>query len=157
MFCMQPAFSKEPKVIQISSDTYEIYKEDKKGIFGNAQRMKVEIFQQANEFAASKGKAALPVSAIEMPVGGWMEWASFKYTFRLVEVNDPVLKRTQFDMNSNLVVTKPDEKGATNISIVSQEKTDIYSELIKLEDLRKRGILTDAEFDAQKKKLLEGQ
>jgi len=31
----------------------------------------------------------------------------------------------------------------------------LYSELLKLEDLKKRGLLNDAEFDAQKKKLLQ--
>jgi hypothetical protein len=35
------------------------------------------------------------------------------------------------------------------------QKEDIYSQLTKLADLRKRGIITDAEFDAQKKKILE--
>jgi hypothetical protein len=33
----------------------------------------------------------------------------------------------------------------------------MYTELIKLDDLRKRGIITEAEFEAQKKKLLEGK
>ena len=33
---------------------------------------------------------------------------------------------------------------------------DFYDKLLKLDDLRKRGILTDAEFEAEKKKLLEG-
>ncbi len=33
---------------------------------------------------------------------------------------------------------------------------DLYTEIMKLEDLRKRGLLTDAEFEAQKKKLLNG-
>ena len=32
---------------------------------------------------------------------------------------------------------------------------DLYTELMKLSELRKQGILTDAEFEAQKKKLLE--
>jgi hypothetical protein len=34
---------------------------------------------------------------------------------------------------------------------------DVYAELIKLDDLHKRGILTQAEFEAQKRKLLEGK
>ena len=38
----------------------------------------------------------------------------------------------------------------------SEKKKDVYAELIRLDDLRKRGILTDAEFEVQKKKLLEG-
>ena len=32
---------------------------------------------------------------------------------------------------------------------------DFYSELLKLDDLRKRGLLTDKEFEQQKKKLLK--
>jgi hypothetical protein len=31
---------------------------------------------------------------------------------------------------------------------------DLYTELIKLDDLRKRGILTEEEFQAEKKKVL---
>jgi membrane protease subunit (stomatin/prohibitin family) len=34
---------------------------------------------------------------------------------------------------------------------------DIYVELEKLDSLRKKGIITEAEFDAQKKKILERQ
>jgi hypothetical protein len=32
---------------------------------------------------------------------------------------------------------------------------DIFDELLKLDDLRDRGILTDEEFDVEKRKLLE--
>ena len=32
---------------------------------------------------------------------------------------------------------------------------DLYTELMKLDDLRKKGILTEEEFEAEKKKLLE--
>ena len=39
----------------------------------------------------------------------------------------------------------------------TERPKDAYAELIKLDDLRKRGILTEAEFEAQKKKLLEGR
>jgi hypothetical protein len=37
---------------------------------------------------------------------------------------------------------------------VQPESKDIYIELLKLDDLRKKGILTEAEFEAQKSKLL---
>ena len=36
----------------------------------------------------------------------------------------------------------------------SAPKIDLYKELLQLDDLRQRGILTDAEFQAEKKKLL---
>ena len=34
------------------------------------------------------------------------------------------------------------------------QSTDLYTELTKLDDLRKKGLLTDAEYDVQKQKLL---
>ncbi len=158
IFLPHQAWSKEPKIVQISPDIYEIFKEDKAGIYGDAYKMKVNVVNQANALAASMNKALIPISVVEHPIGIWFDWASFKYTFKLVDVNDPIAKRTQLDITTNLIVSRPDEMGATNISIVSpSNKNDLYSELIKLEDLRKRGILTDAEFEAQKKKLLDGQ
>ena len=38
----------------------------------------------------------------------------------------------------------------------SVKPNDVYAELIKLDDLRKKGIISEAEFEAQKKKLLSG-
>jgi hypothetical protein len=42
-------------------------------------------------------------------------------------------------------------------AIGERGKQDMYSELMKLDELRKKGILTDEEFEAQKKRLLEAQ
>ena len=42
-------------------------------------------------------------------------------------------------------------------SSVDSDRTDTYTQLETLNDLRERGILTDAEFDSEKKKLLEGE
>lgn len=43
----------------------------------------------------------------------------------------------------------------TSTALKPPPTSDIFVELTKLDDLRKRGILTQEEFDAQKKKLLE--
>ena len=42
-------------------------------------------------------------------------------------------------------------------SSADSDRTDVYTQLETLNDLRERGILTDAKFDAEKKKLLEGE
>ena len=45
---------------------------------------------------------------------------------------------------------------AAAVNAAPQDATDtLYKDLMKLDDLRKRGILTQEEFQAQKKKLLE--
>lgn len=49
----------------------------------------------------------------------------------------------------------PQPPQATVIDMVASPK-DLYAELLKLDDLLKRGILTQAEFDVWKTKLLSG-
>jgi hypothetical protein len=39
---------------------------------------------------------------------------------------------------------------------VAPKERDVYVELLKLDDLKKKGVISDAEFEEQKKKLLEG-
>jgi hypothetical protein len=39
----------------------------------------------------------------------------------------------------------------------SKTQVDVHAELLKLDDLRQKGILTDAEFQAQKQKVLDGR
>ena len=48
-----------------------------------------------------------------------------------------------------------DIKSKVDSSASTKKDRDVYSELLKLDDLRKRGVLTDAEFEQQKRKLLE--
>lgn len=58
------------------------------------------------------------------------------------------------------IVTGCADPGVTSVDVKIKDETnsppDIYMELNKLDDLRRRGILTEAEFEAQKKKLLNG-
>ena len=47
------------------------------------------------------------------------------------------------------------DSSLSKASAGSPPKVDVYKELLKLDDLRQRGILTEAEFQAEKKKLLD--
>ncbi len=49
-------------------------------------------------------------------------------------------------------------KHEPSISVVTKEATqekDLYTELLKLDELKQKGIITDAEFEEQKKRLLD--
>jgi hypothetical protein len=72
-----------PGIVQLSPDTYMLSRVDKGGVFGNAAAMKASVIQQANDFAASKGKVAIPISTHEEPVRIG-QFASFDYQFKLV-------------------------------------------------------------------------
>lgn len=144
-------------IVKLSPDTYMLSKADRGGIFGNAAAMKTEVIQEANAFAESMGKIAIPITANEVPIG-LGRLASFEYQFRVVDKNDPEARRAALVSRPNAFVEKTDK---VSVDVKKDDPLDrardVYAELIKIDDLRKRGILTDAEFETQKKKLLEGK
>jgi hypothetical protein len=146
-----------PGIVQLSPDTYMLSRTDKGGVFGNASAMKADVIREANEFAARQGKIAIPLSLNDSPmyIG---HFASVDYQFRVVDASDPDAQRVNLVPRPDVVIEK---RGKTSIDVTTTDHTDrpkdVYAELLKLDDLRKRGILSEAEFDAQKKKLLSGQ
>lgn len=129
------------------------------GMFTNMGTLKTEVIQRANAFAESKGKVAIPVAAHEtLPAPGRMP--NYEYQFRLVDRNDPRAAGGGLIKTPDMVIENRNQAPAVVVNPPAKESTqskDVYAELIKLDDLRKRGILTDSEFEAQKRKLLQGQ
>lgn len=147
-----------PGIVQISPDTYLLSRTDKGGIFGNPSAMKADVLREANEFAESKGKIAIPLTIRETPLVVGQRFASIEYQFRVVDKSDPEAKRTSLVPRADVVIEKTEKISADISSKDQTEKPkDVYTELLKLDDLRKRGILSEAEFETQKKKLLEGK
>lgn len=145
-----------PGIVQVSPDTYLLAREAHGGIFASSTALKAGVIQDANAFAASQGKVAIPISAKEKPLGnGPAQWASFEYQFRVVDKNDPAYRRTQMIHDPNIIIQKADPDEVTPRQGDKGGTKDLYAELLKLEDLKKRGLLSEAEFDAQKKKVLQ--
>ena len=92
MFLALLAGCANPKVVQISSGVYQLGRADHGGIFGNRDALKSGVISDANAFAEKQGKVAIPVCAKEHPVGILGDWASFEYTFRVVDKSDPEAK-----------------------------------------------------------------
>lgn len=145
-----------PGVVQLSPDTYMLSRTDKGGVFGNASAMKADVIREANEFAARQGKIAIPISLNDSPmyIG---HFASVDYQFRVVDASDPEARRVNLVPRPDVVI---ENTGKTSMDVKIKDQTDrpkdVYAELLKLDDLRKRGILSEVEFEAQKKKLLSG-
>jgi len=89
--------------------------------------MRDKVLREADEFAIERGKIAETVTISETGKG-FMRFAKIEYTFRLVDA-------------------EPTEK--------EEKSIDLYTELKKLAELRDDGIITDAEFEAEKKELLD--
>ncbi len=142
-------------VVQVAPDTYLLSKQDNAGIFGNFARFKAEVIQEANDFAKTKAKVAIPVTMNETPAGPG-RFATFQYQFRLVDANDPAAQRVTLSRQPDVLIESSSRStNDVNVRTLNSNTTDVYGELVKLDDLRKRGILTEGEFDAQKKRLLE--
>ena len=143
-----------PGIVKISPDTYMIFKTDKGGIFGNAAMMKANVIREANAFAESQGKVAIPVSTQSTPMAPG-QFATFEYQFRVVDKNDPEARRTSLVPRADVVIEKTEKVSADiHSDDTSGNDTDFYTEIMKLDDLRKKGLLTDAEFESEKQKLL---
>ncbi len=145
-----------PEVVKLSPDTYMIYDVDKGGMFGNAANMQAKVIATANKFAESQGRVAVPVSSNSTPMSERQN-ATFQYQFRVVDKDDPEYARVSLVPRADLTTDEDidiDIDLDDEMNSGKEKDTDIYNELIKLEDLRQRGILTDAEFQTQKEKVL---
>lgn len=143
-----------PAPSMISPGVYMISRTSAAGsMLVNMAQLKADTIDAANKFAESRGKIAIAVSMRdERPIPGF---PLVEYQFRLADpgtVGDStvVLKKepdTVIHRNEN-VPAKSDQ------STPREPQIDLYSELLKLEDLKKRGLLTEDEFQTQKRKLL---
>ena len=145
------ANAKEPEILELSPDTYMVIVKNYAGVFGNPQTTKVKAIKAANEFAARQGKIAIPLSYEYTPAGGPGHWPAGEYQFRAVAKGDSEAGRVSLarGADTRIEITSTSAPAAT-----ATTPRDVYTELLKLDDLRKRGIITDSEFEAQKRILL---
>lgn len=142
--------------IPMGNDTYMISQTSAGGMFTSMSSLKADVMTQANTFADSKGKVAVPIAAKESPAyPGRMP--SFEYQFRLVDKNDARASGGALMPRADVVIERREATSADiRIKDTSTKPKDVYAELLKLDDLRKKGIITEGEFEAQKKILLTG-
>ena len=97
--------------------------------------MKSDLAKDAAKGAAVGAVIAVPVPLIGPAIGG--------------------LVGAGFGVYANMTRSKTTMPQSLSPAPVAPPK-DVYSELLKLDDLLKKGILTQAEFDALKTKVLSG-
>jgi hypothetical protein len=145
------------EIIPIGTDSYMIAQTSAGGVFKAMSSLKADVMQRANAFADSKGKVAIPIASKESPAIPGQRMPSFEYQFRLVDKNDPraagggLVPRADVVIENKLVAPLDANRNA------AVQRKDMYVELMKLDDLRKKGILSDAEFQAQKERLLKNE
>lgn len=189
--CMSASMS--TGLTQLSADTYRLYRLDGGGRYPDAAALKVAVVEEADAFARSKGKVAVPLSSRDETMRAG-HLSSVEYEFRLAAAGEPAGNAAEpvpraaaavdAQERGTASVAAPAAAAAASTAAVqpaakvaevqpaaaaavtavpaqapnpTDAKPDLYHELIMLDDLRKRGILTDAEFQALKTKLLAGK
>ncbi len=113
---------------------------DDKSPFGNLPSVKRSVSADAASFCAAMNKKFIEKYSIDKE-RAVLVWPESTLYFECAEPGqEPGPKR-------------PPPKAEAE----AQQNGSVYSELIKLDELRKKGILTEAEFEAQKQKLLSGK
>lgn len=150
-----------PPITELGPDTYLLTRIDKGGVFGNAEAMKADVIREASEFAAQRGKVAIPLFVHETPLRPCPAcFASIEYQFRVVNHNDPEVRRVQltpYAPKSEITIRNQTLPTPGAPAVNEHPARDTYTELLKLDDLRKRGVLSEAEFATEKTKLLQSR
>jgi hypothetical protein len=142
-------------VVPIGPDTYMVSRQAASGFTGMGS-LKADAFREASEYCISRNKKIQVVNTIESrPPYILGNFPRAEIQFMCLGEGDRELVRPKLKKEADVVIEKTNEISIDVKTKDQSEKTkDVYTELIKLDDLRKKGIITDEEFETQKKKLL---
>lgn len=139
-------------VVPLGEDTFMIGTSGKSpGGFSGAQA-KANALQEAQKFCAAQGKKVQVVNTQQADMRFGVD-ATAEVQFMCLSPGDAELGRPKLRKTPDqlIEVVSP---AAPPVAAPPQKRTDLYSDMLKLEDLKKRGLLTDAEFEDQRRKLL---
>ena len=140
-----------PEIVPLGHDTYALTRWAETGFARNTEKLKAQALEDAAAYCAKLHKELKIVSTTAarpaIPLTGF---AHAKVVFKALDANDPEL-HAPASASAPGAATPAVAENAT-----SGTTTDVlYSDLMKLDDLRKRGLLTEEEFQAKRKKLVD--
>lgn len=141
-------------VVPLSQDTFTISKKSAAGVFVNLAKLQKTVVDEANLYAEERGKVAVALDMQTVPAAPG-RYPSVTYQFKLV---DEASVEGKHGRKSNIVLVEQVNSGSTVPDESADSKTKFsearYEKLFQINELRKQGILTDEEFQAEKKKIL---
>jgi hypothetical protein len=138
------------KMESMGDNTYAITRTATSGFDRDVRKFRQEAEQDAAKYCASQSKVMKIVTATSNRphFGGGL--ASARIVFQALDAGDPALKPVESTPSAGAA-----QAVAAPAGMLPTYSGDLYAEILKLDDLRKRGLLTDKEFEQQKKKLLK--
>ena len=152
------ATGRAPEVEALGNNTYSITRVAKHALDRNIDALKAEAMEDATQYCAARGKQLKVVSMKEEKP--WISVGYFKATiiFKALNAGDPELTSASapvaaYAQPTYMASTPPPAPTAAPEKPVTTG--DLYTALMQLDDLRKKGILTDEEFQSEKQKILK--
>jgi hypothetical protein len=127
-----------PVVISLGNNTYSVTVGSNSIFYRKMDTLKAEAMDAAAKFCTNNGKQMKVLSVAEDPSIVLLGFISVKITFKALDASDP-----------DLTAPSPSEAAGKQAP-----NDDFYSVLLKLDDLHKKGIITDEEFETTRKKIL---
>ncbi len=116
-------------VVPMSQDSYFIGKKDGSPGIGVSLSNKAAVYQEANEFCSKKN-------------------------LEVLTLDETVISTVPGRLGSTELHFKCVQQGGASETIVEDTDEDMYTELNKLNKLKDSGIITQEEFDTEKKEIL---
>ena len=135
------------EIQQVGKDAYIVSGWGKSPGGYSGSEVKTAAIREASKFCSSKGKQLQVVSANQRDMSFGVN-ATAELQFMCLSSTDSDFSRTTIKRESDASVEVRKE---INVNDESQKKS-MYDELLKLDELRKRGIITEAEFQNEKAK-----
>jgi len=151
------------KVVALGNDTYAITCQAKTAFDRDADHLKDDATAAANNYCASLGRDMRLVSLTsDVPLFA-TGYAKAKIVFKAVKPGTPELATAEAapavaaapaPAPAPVYAPAPAPAPAAAPAAKSLSTDELYDKLVKLDELRKKGILSDEEFQAEKRKLL---
>jgi hypothetical protein len=152
------ATGRAPEAEALGNNTYSITRVAKHALDRDIEALKAQAMEDATSFCATRGKQLKVVSVKEEKP--WISVGYFKATiiFKALNAGDPELAAASapvaaYAQPTYMTSTPPPAPAAAPEKPVTTG--DLYTALMQLDDLRKKGILTDEEFQSEKQKILK--
>ena len=138
------AAASKSSLASIGNNTYVITREAKTAFDRDTEHLKELAKEDAAKYYESQGKQLKVVDLTADKPFFATGYAKAKIVFKALGSDDPELAVAQVQPSPKAAAVRPETSSTGNL----------YDDLIKLDDLRKKGILTEEEFQSEKQKVL---
>ena len=128
------------QVVPMGDSTFSITQTAKSAFTRDTDKMRADLQDEAAKYCAAQGKQLKVLDLTSSKPFFSTGYASAKIVFKALSAAE-----LEQQASAPSVTTNTERSSGTG---------DLYADLLKLDDLRKKGILTDDEFQAEKKKVL---